>query len=165
MATHRIPILGGIGTIPDSSGEVFFEPYKVTDTAAVLDPLVLVFPDSGTKDGVRGSFRVPENYVGSAVLLVVWTANATANTFIIDWSVLTRSGTEDMGAAATRTTETDTVTKSGTAFAREESNMPLTDADYAAGDEVLFELFRDTPNDTMAAKALVFGVYFEYADV
>jgi len=164
MATHRIPILGSM-TVPDTSGEVFFQPYTVVDSGAVIDPLVLTFNDSGTKDGVRGSFRVPENYVGTAVLLVVWTANATSGTFIIDWSVLTRSGAEDMGAAATRTTETDTVTKSSTAFAREESNMPLTDADYAAGDEVLFELFRDTVNDTMAAPAAVFGVYFEYADV
>jgi len=163
VATHRISILGS-GTIPDSSGEVFFQPYTVVDTAAVVDPLVLTFNDSGTKDGLRGSFRVPENYVGTAKLLVVWTANATSGTFTIDWSVLTRSGAEDMGAAATRTTETATDTKTGTAFVREELSLTLTDGDYAAGDEVLFEMFRDTLNDTLAAPAVVFGVYFEYAD-
>jgi hypothetical protein len=163
MATHRIPILGP-GTVPDTSGEVFFQPYSVVDAGAVIDPLVLTFNDSGTKDGVRGSFRVPENYVGTAKLLVVWTANATSGTFVVDWSVLTRSGAEDMGAAATRTTETVTDTKTGTAFAREEASLTLTDADYAAGDEVLFEMFRDTVTDTMAAPAVVFGVYFEYAD-
>ena len=154
----------GHGTVPDTSGEVFFEPYTIKDTAAVIDPLVLIFNNSGTKDGLRGSFRVPENYVGTAKLLVVWTANATSGTFIIDWSVLTRSGAEDMGAAATRTTETVTDTKTGTAFVREEASLTLTDADYAAGDEVLFEIFRDTINDTMAAAAIVFGIYFEYED-
>jgi len=163
MPTHRVSILGP-GTIPDTSGQVFFQPYKAVDTAAVLDPLVLTFNNSGTKDGVRGSFRVPENYVGTAKLLTVWTANATSGTFIIDWSVLTRSGAEDMGAAATRTTETVTDTKTGTAFVREEASLTLTDADYAAGDEVLFEMFRDTISDDMAAAALVFSVHFEYAD-
>lgn len=163
MATHRIPILGH-ATVPDASGDVFFQPYTVVDSGAVIDPLVLMFNDSGTKDGIRSSFRVPENYVGTAVLKVVWTANATSGTFIVDWTVLTRSGAEDMGAAATRSTETATDTKGGTAFTREELSLTLTDADYAAGDEVLFEMFRDTISDTMAAAAAVFGVYFEYQD-
>lgn len=163
MATIRIPILGH-ATVPDTSGNVFFEPYSITDTLAVLDPLVLVFTDSGTKDGVRGQFQVPQDYVGTAKLVIVWTANATAGTCVFDWSVLTRSGTEDMGAAATRTTETGSVTKGATAFTREAHSITLTDADYVAGDEVLFELFRDTVTDTMAAKALVFGAYFEYAN-
>lgn len=163
MATHRIPILGAM-SLPDTSGDVFFQPYDVVDTAAVISPSVLTFNDSGTKDGIRGVFRVPENYVGAAVLKIVWTANATAGTCVFDWSVLTRSGSEDMGAAATRTSETGSVTKSGTAFAREEHSITLTAADYVAGDEVLFELFRDTVTDTMAAAALVFGAYFEYSD-
>jgi len=155
----------GHGTVPDSSGDVFFEPWSVKATGApAIDPLVLIFNDSGAKDGVRGSFRVPENYVGSAKLLIVWTSSATAGTCVFDWSVLPRSGAEDMGAAAARTTETVNVTKGGTADFREESSMALTDGDYAAGDEVLFELFRDTITDTMAAAAVVFGVYFEYAD-
>lgn len=163
MATHRIPILGH-ATVPDVSGEVFFEPYAIEDTGAVINPLVLVFQNSGTKDGVRGSFQVPQNYVGSPVLRIVWTANATSGTVVFDWSVLPRSGTEDMGAAAARTTETDSTTKGGTAFTRETNDITLTAGDYVAGDEVLFELFRDTITDTMAASALVFGVYFEYAD-
>ena len=163
MATLRIPIFGPL-TVPDSSGDVFFQPYSIIDSGAVIDPLVLVFNDSGAKDGIRGSFRIPENYVGSPVLEIVWTANATSGTFTVDWSVLTRSGTEDMGAAATRTTETGTDTKTGTAFAREEFRITLTAADYVAGDNVLFEVFRDSPNDTMGAPAAVFSIDFEYAD-
>ena len=143
---------------------MFVEPYDVTDTAAVWKGLVLVFNNSGTKDGVRGKFQVPQGYVGSARLIIVWTANATFGTCIFDWSVLPRSGVEDMGAAFTRTSETVSVTKGGTAFTREESIITLTNADYVAGDEVLFELFRDTISDTMAAKTLVFDVYFEYSD-
>ena len=148
----------------DNSGEVFWEPYTIHDAAAVIDPSILVFQNSGTKDGYRGSFQVPQNYVGSPVLRIVWTANATSGTVVFDWSVLTRSGTEDMGAAATRTTETDSTTKGGTAFTRQTNDITLTAGDYVAGDEVLYELFRDTITDTMAASCLVFGAYFEYAD-
>ncbi len=163
MATHRISILGPM-TIPDTSGEVFFEPYDVADTGAVVIPLILAFNNSGTKDGVRGSFQVPEFYVDTANLQIIWTANATSGTCAWDWSVLTRSGSEPMGAAATRTSETTVPMKGGTAFTREEATITLTDADYVAGDEVLFELFRDTITDTMAAKAVLFGAYFEYND-
>ena len=165
MATHRVNILAGATVIPDSSGEVFPQPYVIVDTGAVVSPIVMVFNDTSTKDGLRGAFRVPENYVGSANLSIVFTANATSGNVIFDWSVLPRSGVEDMGAAAARTSET--VTKAGptTAFLRTEADMSLTDADYAAGDEVLFELFRDgTASDTMAAAVLMFGAYFEYAD-
>jgi len=163
MATRRKSIFG-IGTIPDDSGNVFFERYDVTDTAAAWKGLVLAFKDSGTKAGVRGSFEVPQDYVGSAKIVIVWTANETSGTCVFDWSVLPRSGVEDMGAAFARTTETDSTTKGGTAFTRETNDITLTDADYAKGDEVLYELFRDSITDTMAAKCLVFNAYFEYAD-
>lgn len=147
-----------------NTSEVFWEPYSVEDTATVLDPQVLAYNNSGTKDGAYGSFRVPEIYVGTASLSIVWTANATTGTVAWDWEVLTRSGAEDMGAAATRTSETVVPTKGGTAFTREEAIITLTDADYAAGDEVLFQLFRDTVTDTMAAKAVIFSAHFVYAD-
>jgi len=163
MATHRISIFG-VGSIPDTSGEVFSERYDVTDTAAVWKGLILAFKDSGTKDGISGSFPVPQNYVGSPKLVVVWTANATSGTVVFDWSVLPRSAGDDMGAGWDRETETDSTTKGGTAFTQEVNEITLTAGDYVAGDEVLFELFRDTITDTMAAKCLVFNAYFEYAD-
>ncbi len=165
MATQRISILGTM-TLLDSSSNVFFEPYGVEDTAAVVVPQVLVFNTGSTKDGIRGVFQVPQNYTDTANLVIVWTANATEGDVVWDWSVLTRSGNEDMGAAATRTSESVTDSKTSTLFGREEATMSLTDGDYVAGDEVLFELFRDQvdSNDTLATKALVFGVYFEYAD-
>lgn len=163
MATHRISILGPM-TVPDADGDVFFQPYSVVDSGAAIDPLVLMFNNSGNKDGVRGVFEVPQNYVGTANLVIKWTANATSGTCIFDWSVLPRAITEDMGAAAARTTETATDTKTGTAFLLEVVTMTLTDADYAAGDVVTFEFFRDSPTDSMAAAAAVFSVHFEYND-
>ena len=165
MATHRIGILGP-GTVPDTSGNVFFETYSVTDTATILDPLILNFSFSSTKDGVRGSFIVPQNYSGTAKIVIFWNANATTGDAIFDLSYLTRSDDEDMGAAATDTTDTVTTGTAGTAFLLNTSTITLTSGDFAASDVVTFELFRDQANasDTLAVDALVFAVLFEYAD-
>lgn len=167
MATHRIPILGA-NTVPDSSGDVFFEPYTVKDTGpAAWDGLVLIFNESGAKDGIRSNFRVPENYVGSAKFLVVWTANATTGNLNMDLSYLNRSGAEDMGAAYESTDDNATSTKSGTAFQRTELTITPTAGDFVAGDECLYELFRDSLDvaDTLGSPAIIFGIYFEYSDV
>jgi len=166
MATHELAILGA-NSKPDTSGEVFFEPYSIKDTGAVIDPLVLIFNNSGTKDGISGVFQVPQNYVGTAKLNIYWNANATTGNCIFDLSYLTRSSGEDMGAAATDTTDTVTTGTNGTAFNLNKSTMTLTAGDFAAGDIVPFELFRDTANasDTLAAAAIVFAITFEYADV
>ncbi len=166
MATLRIPILG-VNTIPDESGDVFLEPWSIKATGApAIDPLVLIFNESGAKDGIRGNFQVPQNYVGTAKFIIIWTANATTGVLNMDLSYLTRSAGEDFGAAATDTTDNATDTKTGTVDVYEELSFTVTSADFAAGDEVLFELFRDSLDaaDTMAAPAVVFGVYFEYSD-
>ena len=164
MATHQIGILGW-NAIPDASGEAFFDRYDIADTAAAISPNVLNFSDSGTKDGVRGAFIVPQNYATGAEFVVHWTANATSGTVTFDFSYLTRTAAEDMGAAATSTTDTVTDTKTGTAFVLETiKTSGVTDGDFVAGDICTFEIFRDTINDTMAANALVFDILFEYTD-
>jgi len=163
MATRSIPILGN--AIPDSSGKVYWQPYSISDSGAVIDPQILVFTNSGTKDGARLSFFVPDNYVGSPVLIPKWTADATTGTLTWDWSLLSLEDGEDVGGAATRTTETGTETKSGTAFLLQSHSITLTAGDYEAGDLVNAEIFRDSVTDTMAAAALLFGLKFQYSDV
>ena len=82
MATHRLPILGW-GTVPDTSGEVFFEPYTVKATNDVWARLVAIFNDSGTRIGLSGGFTVPKDYFDSANLIIVWTAIAITGD--IEW--------------------------------------------------------------------------------
>lgn len=165
MATHQISILG-FGTKPDVSGDVFFEPYSVKDTGAVIDPLVCIFNDSGTKIGLSGLFIVPQNYVGTAKLIALWNANATTGDAVLDLSYLTRTDGEDMGAAATDTTDTVTTGTDGTAFGLNTSTMTLTSGDFSAGDIVPFEFFRDGANasDTLSAALILWSLIFEYAD-
>lgn len=165
MATHTIPIFG-IMTRVDNSGDVFPEPYSVKDSGAVIDPSVFIFNESGAKDGILGIFRVPEDYVSAPKILLPWNANATAGVLNIDLSYLTRAPGEDMGAAATSTSDNATDTKTGTAFVLELLTLTLTAGNFAANDMVLFELFRDSLDaaDTLAVPAIIFGLYFQYSD-
>lgn len=167
MATHRMSILGA-NTVPDTSGNVFFEPYDVKATNDVWDLLVCVFNDTATRIGLRGAFNVPKNYVGTASIIVVWTSTATTNNVVWDFDYRAVGGndTESLDQAGTQEAVTVTDAAPTAAHRRLEASMALTSANLAADDTVLFELFRDGVNasDTMAAAALVFDVLLQFND-
>lgn len=167
MATHRIPILG-FGTVPGTSGDVFFESYDVKATNDVWDRLVLVFNDTAARDGLHGGFTVPKDYVDTANLIIVWTS--TAITGDVEWDFDYRAvggdDTESLDQAGTQESVNLNDTAPSAAHERLETSIALTDANFAADDEVTFTLFRDGTDggDGMAAAAIVFGVFFEYSD-
>jgi hypothetical protein len=166
MATHRIPIFG-FGTVPDTSGNVFFEPYDVKATNDVWDRLVLIFNDTATRLGVHGGFTVPKNYVGTAKIIVVWTSTATSGDVVWDFDYRAVGGddSESLDQSGTQESVTVTDTAPGAAHRRMEASMTLTSSNLAVDDEVEFTLFRDgTASDTIAAAVIVFQVLFEYAD-
>ena len=167
MATHRIPILGW-GTVPDTSGSVFFEPYNVKATNKVWDRLVLVFNDTATRIGCAGGFTVPKSYVGTANIIVVWTSTAITGDVVWDFDYRAVGGndTESLDQTLTQEAVTVTDTAPGAVNRRLEASMALTATNLAADDEVEFEVFRDgvAAGDTMAAAAMVFALLFEYAD-
>lgn len=167
MATFKFSVLGP-NLRPDTSGNVYQLSYDLVDTGAVISPFVWVFAQGTTKDGLRGEFIIPQDYVGTAKMTVLWVANATSGAAVFDLSYLARTDAEDMGAAATDTTDTVTTTTDATAFGLNTSTMTLTAGDFAAGDIVVYELFRDQVDaaDTLTANDVaVFDVLFEYADV
>lgn len=167
MATHRIPILGW-GTVPDTSGNVFFEPYDVKATNDVWDRLVCIFNDTATRIGLRGGFTVPKNYVGAPKIIVVWTS--TAITGDVEWDLDYRAvggdDVESLDQVGTQESVNLNDTAPSAVNERMEVALALTAANLAVDDEVEFELFRDGTDagDTMAAAATVFAVLFEYAD-
>ena len=167
MATHRIPILG-FGTIPDDSGDVFLEPYSVKATNDVWERLVAIFNDVSTRIGLRGGFSVPENYVGTAKIVIRWTSTATSGDveWDFDYRAVGGDDTESLDQAGTQESVNQNDTAPSAAHERMVAELTLTSANLAAGDEVEFELFRDGTDagDTLAAAAIVFGVYFEYSD-
>lgn len=167
MATHRISILG-FGTVPDASGNVFFEPYDVKATNDVWDRLVCIFNDTAARIGLRGGFEVPQNYVGTASIVVVWTSTATSGDveWDFDYRAVGGNDTESMDQAGTQQSVNINDTAPSAAHERMEASLSLTSANLAAGDSVLFELFRDGTDagDTMAAAAIVFDVLLQYND-
>lgn len=167
MATHRVPILG-FGTVPDTSGDVFFEPYTIKATNDVWGRLVAIFSDTATRDGLHGGFTVPKNYVGSPKIVVVWTATATTGDVEWDFDFRAVGGddTESLDQSGTQESVNINDTAPSAAHERMEASLTLTAGNFAVDDEVEFTLFRDGTDagDTMAAAAIVFAVLFEYSD-
>lgn len=168
MATIRQSILG-FATVPDNAGEVFFESYTIKATNDVFPQLVLVFNDTTSRKGVRGSFNVPANYVGNAKIIVVWTSAATSGD--VEWDFDYRAVGGNDAESLDQATVQESVNQGDTAPTstdlRLEAQLALTSANFAVNDTVAFELFRDGSDagDTMAAAATVHDVLFEYTDV
>jgi len=160
-----VSIIDSHATFPDNSGLVSFERYSIHDTGATIDPLILRFQDQSLKVGINCQFKVPQDYVDTPLLKIIWNAQATTGDVIWDWSVLPRAIGEDMGAAPIRTSETVTTTTNGSSFFSTLSTIALTSADYSPGDTVLAILFRDALNasDTLNADAFVFDALFDYS--
>ncbi len=165
MATFHLPIINA-HTIPDTNGDTYFEPSNVAAGVDRYNHIVLAFTSQSARRGVYGKFAVPQNYVGSADLIVRWFTTATSGdvVFDVDYTAITISETYDPAGDQ----ETATVTDTADATARDlnTASIALTDGNFAAGDEVQFYLVRDAADaaDTLAATAWVTGVYFQYAD-
>lgn len=167
MATFRLPILGW-ATTPDTSGNVFLEPYSVKATNDTWPGYIFVFDDTSTRDGLNGRFTVPQNYVGTANLVIVWSSTATSGDveWDFDYRAVGGNDTESLDQSGTQESVNSNDTAPSAANERMEISISLTDGNFAAGDTVQFELFRDGTDagDTMSAAAMLFEAYFEYAD-
>lgn len=167
MATHRLPILGA-NTVPDSSGDVFFEPYSIKAANDVWDYLVCIFNNSGNRDGLRGKFDVPQGYVGSAKIIVVWTSTVISGDveFDFDYRCVGGDDIESLDQAGTQETVNQEDIAPSAIHERMEASLSLTSANVAPGDTCQFEFFRDgvDAGDTMAAAAIVHDLFFEYTD-
>jgi len=167
MATHKISILG-INTRPDTSGDVYLQSYEEHATNDVWGLNVFVFADSGTRIGLKGAFNVPENYVGTASIVPVWTTAATSGDveWDFDYRAVGGDDTESLDQSGTQESVNSNDTAPSAAHERLTPSLSVTDGNFAAGDTVLFELFRDGTDagDTLADEALLFDLLFQYDD-
>lgn len=169
MATHRLPILG-FATIPDTSGDVFFEPTTIDATNDFFKGLVLVFADSGADDEIFGRFNVPKNYVDTANLIVVWSTTATTNDWEIGIAYRAVGGNDTESLDQTTAQESLLTGNNDTAPSavneRMEFSIALTDGNFAVDDTVQFIFSREGADvgDGIAAKIRVFDLFFEYND-
>lgn len=167
MAIRRISILGP-NTIPDNSGNVFFERYSIKATNDVWQYLVGIFKDTSTRIGLRGMFKIPKNFIGSPKIIVNWTSTAiTGNTrWEFDYRAVGGNDTESLDQAGTQESVGVTDAAPGAVNRKLECEMALTAANLAVDDIVQFEFFRDGADaaDTMAAVAILHSLEFEYSD-
>lgn len=169
MATHQLSILGA-SLVPDTTGRCWCEPYDVIATNDVWKNLVIRFkdPTSGQAHGVYGQFTVPQNYVGTAVIIPIWTSTATTGNCRWRFTYRDVGGDNTTSLDQTGNAEQVLVTDAapGAANRRMTPSISLTSANLAAGETVtfLFERFDDTGVDTMAADAVLFDLLLQYAD-
>jgi len=167
MATHEISILGG-NTVPDASGSVFMEPYSIKATNDQWRHLVFIFNDTATRILLYGQFVVPQNYVGAATLVILWTTTATTGNVVWDGDYRTVGGDDTTSLDQAGTEQAVTVTDAAPTAAnnRLRVTVTLTAANFAAGETVEFLLARDGADaaDTMAAAAILFDALFSYSD-
>jgi hypothetical protein len=165
MATHRFSVLNTSLDIA-GSGNVFFEPFSVKATNAIHDGLVLIYENSGTKDSVNGSFVVPENFVGSTELQILWGSTATTGSATWEVTYNAIASGESTDPAAVTETISGTAATPATALLLQTTALLLTGSNFASGDLVQFTMSRDSGNvsDNLAVACIVYGVLFEYAD-
>ena len=172
MATLRIPILGA-SVVPDTTGECWFEPYSILATNDVWKHLIARFGISNSaqpsvRHGFYGAFKVPKNFVGTAVLVVNWNATITTGNVVWDFDYRANGGDDAESLDQSGTQEAVTVTDavSGTAHRLLQPTISLTSANFAADDLVEYYFARDGADaaDTMAGSAMLHALQFQYAD-
>ena len=169
--TQRKRLLGW-QTMPDSTGEAFFQPadpdFGSSDIARqlVLALGLATASQPSAKHGVYGAFRVPTDFVSDAKIVIEWSATLTSGNVVFDFDYNAVGGddTETFDPAAWQESLTVTDAAPGTARRKLTAELTMTDANLAADDVVEFFLGRDGADgsDTMAGRAYVFEVSFEY---
>lgn len=167
MATHRPSILGP-GTLPDTSGNVWPESASQTQSNDRYSQLVWRFKDTATKISLGGNFPVPQNYVGTAKIVILWTSTVTSGNAVwgFDYTAVGGDDTESFDPSADQESLTVTDAAPTVGLRRLEVSISLTSANLAAGDLVQFSLSRmGSGADTIAGDTTIWGAFFEYADV
>ena len=172
MATHRLSILSA-NTIPDATGEAYFEPYSVLATNDQWRHLIIRLGSDNTAQptvdhGVYGQFQVPQNYASAANLIIVWTSTLITGDVEFDFRYRAVGGNDT--ESLDQTTQDEDVNLNDTApsaaHERMELTIALTDGNFAVADTVEFYLTRDGTDagDTLAGSAILFDAYFEFSD-
>jgi hypothetical protein len=168
MAIHRLDILGA-PTLPDTSGNVYAEPAAVNFQANDRYPnLVFVFADTATRDTLGFAFQVPQNYVGTPKIGLIWATTATTGDAQWEVDLTSIADGESGDPSADQEAITATVAAPGTARLLKFTELTFTGSTFAAGDWVMGRIARDGaaagPLDTIAASLYLLGAFFSFAD-
>lgn len=172
MATHEISILGAM-TAPDSSGKVFFQPLEVgmalgTATLGTLLGMTIQAPAGAGDCGFYGSFVVPQNYVGTPVLVIRGYVEENPGTNAIAFGISFQPALAD-NESLEQAFDTEDVTGAiTTAYTAEDllvTTITLTPAAaFVAGDVVNFFVYRDDTDDAQTGEFQLSNLSFRYND-
>lgn len=161
-AVRRISVLNGF-TLPDTSGNVWYEPASVTQTNDRYPQGIWRFKDTATKDSLGIRFSVPADYFGAGKLYVFWTTTATSGNAIWALDYSSAAVTASVDPSADEESLTVTTAAPGSSQTGVSSSMTLTAADVAANDFFQGKVSRNgAGSDTIAADLVVYDVVFEY---
>jgi hypothetical protein len=165
MATVIADVFGAL-QLPDTSGNVWAEPAALTQTNDRYPQLLWRYKDTGTKISVGFRFIVPNDYVGSPVFGLVWTSTATSGDVVWDLDYSCAARTASLDPSADEEALTVTSTAPGSSQTGVSPTVSATAANLSAGQVIQGSLSRDgaSGSDTMAADAVLYGFYFQYAN-
>lgn len=156
-------MLMGMSLNPDTSGNVFIEPYTIKATNDFFKQNVIVFNNPSADEVLYGSFELPVGATSGSVFKLVWTTTATTGT--AQWSLKYRVVTGDNTNSLDQATATETVTASPTAPGatdrRMETTFTPTNSNFATAGTVQWILTRVDASDTVAAAITVHALRFE----
>jgi hypothetical protein len=171
MATFRRSILGGAR--PETAVPMDLVSNQITSATLPSVGAVgcYVFTDGGTDIGIYGRFSIPNNYVGTPLVVAKGVLDGTPGASeVLAVGFRKRAVADNEAADGTFDAEqinSITIGSSGTNHANEdliEITVTLTGADYAVGDEVFFYFFLDASVNTYAGNFLLTALEFQYAD-
>lgn len=169
MSVVRRPIFTG-AALPDTSENVYPEPFSVKATNDLVDATVLIFEDSGTDILIALGFFIPKEYTTDAAPKIGGTAQCTATSgdYIMKMEMRAIALGEDGDPSTFQETEEVTTTVPGTALQDQEFFGTFTAANFAADDRVILNLIRKGSDslDTLAASLIVRPetLFFEFDD-
>jgi len=161
MATKRTSIFGGL--VPDTSGNVWFEPAAITQTNDRYQQMVLRFKDTATKISAGFRFAVPDDYAAGGVFEVIWTTTATSGNAVWNADYSSAAKTASLDPSADEESVNVTTAAPGTSQTGVASRMTPTVTNFAANDVCQGNISRNgAGSDTIAADLCVYDVIFEY---
>ena len=161
--TYTQSVFGGANLIPDSSGNVFAEPFTILSGTAFFAYNIMAFADTSTLDCMYTRWNVPINYTtGATTWIIDW--NTTATTGNAVWTLDYRDvSTATLAATTSQESLTVTTAASGTASARTQSTMTATASNFSAGDIIQIRVCRNgAGSDTIAATLAIHDIRFSF---
>ena len=152
---------------PDTSGSVFWQPNSILDTNDLYPTdEILVYKDTATLLKAFAHFKVPQNYVGTAKIVLRYkTTVITGNVlWTLDYRAIAAGETADPTTHQESLAGTATAVP-GTANLLADIEFTLTSANLAVIDTVFVSINRDGVGaDTAAASLQLVEAIFRYND-